>query len=494
MRRTLRNLVKYYSAVFPFMEWFFICKFVNKPVFMYKRIIAAVLSSAFFCLSGSAQSEDSAMIKKISDEILLNGKAPQNLYTLCKSVGTRLSGSAGMYKAEEWGLKTLLEAGADKAYLQQCMVPHWVRGKKEFAGYRTRKRSADPQFDVLAIGNSVGTGDKGVLAKIIEVKNFEELNQRKDEVKGKIIFYNYPFNKTLLRGAYGDAVRYRTNGASMAAKYGALAVIVRSVTGAYDNHPHTGALRYNDSFPKIPAFAISTIGADNLSREIAGLYKDENFLLRSDCVMLADTVGHNVIGEIRGTEFPDEIITIGGHLDSWDQGEGASDDGTGLVQSIEILRAFKAVGYKPKRTIRIVLFANEENGLRGGTKYADEAKLKNEKHIMAMESDGGAEYPRGFGCGMTRDQFAKVQGWAKFFEPFDAAKFIFNEGGGGGADIGPLQTNFKTAQFGLSTTGQRYFDMHHSANDVFEKVNAQELNLCAVVMASMVYLVDKYGL
>lgn len=461
---------------------------------MFKRIVFVIQLSAFSCLMGSAQSEDSLMIKKISDEILLNGKAPQNLYTLCKTVGTRLSGSAGMYKAEAWGLKVLQESGAEKAYLQQCMVPHWVRGNKEFAGFKTKRQKDNAEFTVLAIGNSTGTGDKGILAQVIEVKNFAELNERKDEVKGKIVFYNYPFNKTLLHGAYGDAVRYRSNGASMAAKYGALAVIVRSVTGAYDDNPHTGALRYNDSFPKIPALAISTMGAEKLSRFLKEQYKEEKLFIRSNCQMLADTIGHNVIGEIKGTEFPDEIITIGGHLDSWDQGEGASDDGTGIVQSIEILRVFKAIGYKPKRTIRIVLFANEENGLRGGTKYAEEAKLKNEKHIMAMESDGGAEYPRGFGCGMTKEQYAKVQGWIKLFEPFDATMFTFNEGGGGGADIGPLQTNFKTAQFGLNTTGQRYFDMHHAASDVFEKVNAQELNLCAVVMASMVYLVDKYGL
>ena len=461
---------------------------------MFKGIITTILFSAFTCFTGFAQSDDSVMIKKISDEILLNGNAPQNLFTLCKSVGTRLSGSAGMYKAEAWGVRALQDAGAEKTYLQQCMVPHWVRGKKEFAGYRTKKRAADPEFDVLAIGNSVGTGDKGILAQVIEVKNFEELNQRKEEVKGKIVFYNYPFNKTLLRGAYGDAVRYRSNGASMAAKYGALAVIVRSVTGAYDDNPHTGALRYNDSFPKIPALAISTKGAEKLSGLIKGLYWNDNLFIRSNCEMLPDTIGHNVIGEIKGTEFPDEIITIGGHLDSWDQGEGASDDGTGVVQSIEILRVFKMIGYKPKRTIRIVLFANEENGTRGANKYAEEAKSKNEKHIMAMESDGGAEYPRGFGCGMSKEQFAKVQTWTNLFEPFDAAKFTFSEGGGGGADIGPLQTNFKTAQFGLNTTGQRYFDMHHAALDVYEKVNAQELNLCAVVMAAMIYLVDKYGL
>lgn len=461
---------------------------------MFKGIIAAILFSTFTFFSGFAQSDDSVMIKKISDEILLNGKAMSDLYTLCKSVGTRLSGSAGMYKAEAWGVKTLKEAGAENVYLQECMVPHWVRGKKEFAGFRANKRSADPEFDVLAIGNSVGTGDKGITAQVIEVKNFEELNLRKDEVKGKIVFYNYPFNKTLLRGAYGDAVRYRSNGASAAAKYGAVAVIVRSVTGALDDNPHTGALKYNDTLPQIPAVAISTKGAEELSTLIKGNYKNDNFFIRTNCEMLPDTIGHNVIGEIRGTEFADEIITIGGHLDSWDQGEGASDDGTGIVQSIEVLRVLKTIGYKPKRTIRIVLFANEENGLRGGTKYAEEAKLKNENHVMAMESDGGAEYPRGFSCGMTKVQFAKVQGWTKYFEPFDAAKFSFNEGGGGGADIGPLQTNFKTAQFGLSTTGQRYFDVHHAPPDVFEKVNAQELNLCSVVMATMVYLVDKYGL
>ena len=457
-----------------------------------KSIITAVI--LFFISFAAFAQEDSLMIKRISDEILLNGKAYSNLYTLCKTVGQRLSGSAGMYKGEQWGLKVLKEAGAENVYLQECMVPHWVRGKKEEAKFRTGKRSADPVFNILAIGNSVGTGEKGVLAPVIEVKNFDELNRRKDEVKGKIVFFNYPFNKTLLRGAYGDAVRYRGGGASAAAKYGALAVIVRSVTAAYDDNPHTGALRYNDSFPKIPAVAISTKGADALSGYLKGIYATGNFYLRTNCQMLADTVGHNVIGEVKGTEFPDEIITIGGHLDSWDPAEGASDDGTGLVQSIEILRAFKAIGYKPKHTIRIVLFANEENGGKGADKYAEAAKANHEKHIMAMESDGGSEYPRGFSCGMTKDQFAKVDSWRKYFEPFDAAKFSFGEGAGGGADIGPLQTHFKTPQFGLSTTGQRYFDMHHSAIDVFEKVNAQELNLCAAVMASMVYLVDKYGL
>ncbi|HEX2683860.1 MAG TPA: M20/M25/M40 family metallo-hydrolase [Ferruginibacter sp.] len=453
-----------------------------------------ILICSFSSVAGFSQSDDSMMIKKLSDEILLNGQSYPNLYKLCKTIGGRLSGSPGMYKAEAWGMQVLREAGADNVYLQQCMVPHWVRGKKEYGGYKSPKGKPVHVFDIASLGGAVGTGDKGVSAPVIEVKNFDELNARKDEVKGKIVFFNYPFNKTLLRSAYGDAVRYRGGGASAAAKYGAVAVIVRSVTGALDNLPHTGSLRYNDSFPKIPAVAISTKGAEALSNYIRSGYKEEKFFLRTNCLMLPDTIGHNVIGEIKGTEFPDQVITIGGHLDSWDLGEGASDDGTGMVNSIEVLRVLKTVGYKPKRTIRIVLFANEENGTRGAAKYAEEAKLKNEKYIMAMESDGGAEYPRGFGCGMTKDQFAKVQSWQKYFEPFDANRFSFSEGGGGGADIGPLQTNFKTAQFGLSTTGQRYFDVHHAASDVFEKVQAQELNLCAVVMTTMVYLVDKYGL
>ncbi|HQW83789.1 MAG TPA: M20/M25/M40 family metallo-hydrolase [Ferruginibacter sp.] len=461
---------------------------------MVKSIVTSILIFNVFSFTAWAQDKDSVMIKKISNEILLNGKAYPNLYSLCKTVGPRLSGSAGMYKAEQWGLQALKDAGAENVYLQQCMVPHWVRGEKEFAGYRSANKNFNKEYNVLALGNTVGTGNKGVTAQVIEIKNFDELDKRKDEVIGKIVFFNYPFNKTYLRGAYGDAVRYRVNGPSAAARYGAVAVIVRSVTGALDDFPHTGTMHYDENQPKIPAVAISTIGANKLRADIKGAYKNEKLYLQTNCIMLPDTIGHNVIGEVKGTEFPDEIITVGGHLDSWDPGEGASDDGTGIVNSIEIIRVFKTLGYKPKRTIRIVLFANEENGLRGATKYAEEAKQKNENHIMAMESDGGAEFPRGFVCGMTKEQYVKVQSWLKYFEHFDATRFSFSEAGGGGADIGPLQQNFKTAQFGLITTGQRYFDVHHAASDTFEKVNAQELNLCSVVMASMVYLVDDHGL
>ncbi len=458
---------------------------------IFMMIQKTILAAAAICCTVTcfAQNDDSLMIKKISDEILLNGKAYSNLHALCKGVGSRLSGSAGMYKAEDWGVSTLKAAGAENVYKQECMVPHWVRDKNRQASFNKKDMLA-----VAELGNSEGTGTKGVSGIVMEVKNFAELEQRKDEVRGKIVFYNYPYNKSLLGGGYGDAVRYRSNGASQAAKYGAVGVLVRSVTAANDNNPHTGALRYNDSFPKIPAFAIGIKDAERLSGLIKDRYKNTPLFMYSNCKMLPDTIGHNVIGEIKGTEFPEEVITIGGHLDSWDLAEGAHDDGAGMVQSIEVLRVLKSLGYKPKRTIRIVLFANEENGLRGGTKYADDAKTKNEKYIMAMESDGGGETPRGFGCGMTEEQFAKVLQWKKLFTMLDADRFNYSKGGGGGADIGPLQTNFKTAQFGLNTTGNRYFDYHHSATDVFENVHERELHLGAVVMAAMVYLVDKYGL
>lgn len=463
-------------------------------MFLKSKFILSIVTSFIVITSNAQTNEDSIFVKKISDDILDNGKAYENLRNLCKNIGQRLSGSEGMYKAEDWGIEVLKQAGADKTWKQECKIPHWVRGQAEvlkFAISKTKGKMAG--LPILALGNSVGTGPDGISAPVIEIKNFAELDAKKDEVKGKIVFYNYPYNKKLLGGGYGDAVRYRGRGASAAAKYGALAVIVRSVTAAYDNNPHTGALNYNDSFPKIPAVAIGTMAADMFSDWIKK-NQSEKIFLRTDCQMLADTIGHNIIGEITGTVFPNEIITVGGHLDSWDPAEGANDDGAGMVQSIEVLRVLKALGYKPKRTIRIVLFANEENGLRGGTKYMEEAKIKNEKHIMAMESDGGSETPRGFSCGMTEEQFAKVDSWKKLFTMLDADKFRFSKGGGGGADIGPLQTAFKTAQFGLITTGNRYFDYHHSATDVFENVHERELNLGAVVMASMVYLVDKYGL
>lgn len=438
-----------------------------------------------------AQKEDSIFIKRISDEVLTNGKAYESLRYLTKKIGGRLAGSPGMVKAEEWGLKMMKESGADKAWLQECMVPHWVRGGEDKASFNLYGKKAFEKLEVIALGNSIGTGAKGVTGELVLVNSFNELEAKKEQVKGKIVFYNYKFNPTFIRTfqSYSDAGQYRRQGPSTAAKYGAVAVIVRSMSHSTDNYPHTGLTNYDSNYAKIPAVAIGLKDADRLSEYVSKekvtvrMYTKGHFL--------PDTIGHNVIGELIGSEFPNEIITVGGHFDSWDLAEGAHDDGAGCMQAVEVLRTFKALAYKPKRTIRFVLFANEENGTRGGNKYAEDAKAKNEKHIFALESDAGGFTPRGFGFTVSDDQFKKILQWKELIGPYGASEFAR---GGGGTDIEPLSRILKTPIAGLSPDSQRYFDVHHARNDVFENVNKRELELSAVNMAALIYLIDKYGL
>jgi hypothetical protein len=455
------------------------------------------LSFSLLAVSSFAQNEDSIFIRSMANEILMNGKAYDDLRVLTKQIGGRLAGSPQMVKAEQWGLKTIQQAGADNAWLQECMVPHWVRGGKDeawaFSMNASNQKNTSAKrkpLDVIALGNSLGSV-KPLTAPVILINDFNELEQKKDLIKGKIVFYNYKFNPTYIKTfqAYGESSQYRGAGPSRAAKYGALGVIVRSMSESTDNNPHTGSTRYIDSFQKIPAVAIGLQDADWLSNQLEK--GAATVSLRTNGRFLPDTIGHNVIGEIRGSEFPNEYITVGGHLDSWDAAEGAHDDGAGCVQTIEILRTLKAIGYKPKRTIRFVLFANEENGLRGGTKYAEEAKAKGEKHIFALESDAGGFTPRGFGFTVSAEQLLKVTSWKNLLEPYGASELA---AGGGGADIGPLNKTSGTALAGLQPDSQRYFDYHHARNDVFEAVNKRELQLGSVNMAALIYLVDKYGL
>jgi carboxypeptidase Q len=437
----------------------------------------------------NAQYDDSVFIRRIADEILVNGKAYEDLRVLTKQIGARLSGSPQMVKAEQWGLKTFQSLHPDKAWLQQCMVPHWVRGGKDEA--TARYGNQRKPLDVIALGNSLGSGRSGVNGNVIEVKSFEELESRKDIIRGKVVFYNYAFNQKFVKTfqAYGDAVKFRSGGASQAAKLGAVGVIVRSMSESTDNNPHTGSLRYDSTYKMVPAVAIGLKDADWLSNQLKK--GTVSVILKTYGHFLPDTVGHNVIAELKGSTFPNEYITIGGHLDSWDPGEGAHDDGTGIVQTIEVLRVFKALGYQPKRTIRFVLFANEENGLRGGTKYAEEASSKGEKHIFALESDEGGFTPRGFSLTGTAEQFQKLKSWQPLLCPYGGCEM---EGGGGGSDIGPLNRSQQTPVAGYMPDSQRYFDLHHARNDVFEAVNKRELELGAVNIAALIYLVDKYGL
>ncbi len=458
---------------------------------MYKKFfsvtVVALLATGFV----NAQSNDSVNIRNISNEILTHGTAYENLRYLCKEVGPRLSGSQQAQKAVEATFKMLKDTGADTVFLQPCMVPHWVRGGKE-KGIISLANGTKFNLRLCALGNSEGTGKKGITASVIEIKNFAELDRLgTDGIKGKIVFFNFPMNPTYIRSfiAYGESGAYRTRGPARAARYGAVAVMVRSLASNPDDFPHTGTTIYNDSFPKIPAVAISTNDADWLSKELKNNTVTSAYI-KTTCTMLPDVPSFNVVGEIRGSELPDEIITVGGHLDSWDLAEGAQDDGAGCVQSIEVLRAFKALGIKPKRTIRAVMFMNEENGGKGAAKYLEIAKAKNEKHIFALESDAGGFTPRGFGLDMSVEKREKVMNWKNLF--YDYGVYDFSAGGGG-SDIGPLK-QIGASLAGLSPDSQRYFDLHHAATDTFEAVSKRELHLGAVNMTALIYLVDKYGL
>lgn len=454
---------------------------------MKKLLISGIFS--FALLNAFAQNEDSVFIRRIADQILVNGKSYDDLRVLTKQIGGRLSGSPQMVKAEQWGLKTLQSLHPDRAWLQECMVPHWVRGGKDEAT-ALMKNGTSRKLDVIALGNSQGSM-KPVTAQVMVVNSFDELEARKNEVKGKIVFFNYHFNPTFIRTfqSYGDAVRYRGAAASRGAKYGAVAVIVRSMSHSTDNNPHTGAMHYDSAYAKIPAVAIGLQDADWLSSAV----KKGSLSVRMNTHghFLPDTIGHNVIAEIKGSEFPNQYITIGGHLDSWDPAEGAHDDGAGVVQTIEVLRTLQALGYKPKHSIRFVLFANEENGTRGGRKYAEEAKAKGEQHILALESDEGGFTPRGFGFSGSEEQYQKVASWRNLLCPYGGCEI---EKGGGGSDIEGLGETQHTPMVGYMPDSQRYFDLHHARNDVFENVNKRELELGAVNIAALIYLVDKYGL
>ncbi|MFN4006306.1 MAG: M20/M25/M40 family metallo-hydrolase [Chitinophagaceae bacterium] len=439
---------------------------------------------------------DSTFIKSIADNILVSNTAHEYLYHLTKHIGGRLAGSPQAAAAERWGLQVFKALNADTAYWQPCMVPHWVRGGKDSAVlvYRDNFDITRTQvLNCLALGNTIGTGKQGVKARIIRINHFDELETYKAQIKGNVVFYNAPFEQTFIETfkAYGKNATYRSTGPSKAARYGAVAVMVRSMTHAYDNHAHTGATVYNDSFPKIPAVAIGLKDVTLLNQLFDGKHQQPFVHLFTNGQMLPDTIGNNVIAELRGTEFPNEIITIGGHLDSWDVAEGAHDDGTGIVQTIEVLRVFKALGYQPKRTIRFVLFANEENGTRGAKAYANAAKQRNEKHVFALESDAGGFTPRGFGITASNEVFEKIKNWASLLAPYYGNNI---EHGGGGADIAPLNRTFNTPIAGLQPDSQRYFDLHHAVTDVFEAVNIREMQLGAVNMAALIYLVDKYGL
>lgn len=437
--------------------------------------------------------DDKEQLRKIYKTSLINGHSYDWLDYLSNEIGSRLSGSFNAELAVNYTKSELEKIDLDKVWLQPVMVPKWIRGNPEFAYIETAPGKTIP-VNLCALGGSISTPLAGIKAHVLEVQSIDQLKKTpRDSIKGKIVFFNRPMQADIISTfeAYGGCVNQRYDGAKEAARFGAIGAIVRSMNLRLDDLPHTGAMSYGNTpiENRIPSAAISTNDAERLS----GMLKiDPNlkFYFKQNCKQLKDVQSYNVIGELTGTQYPNQIIIVGGHLDSWDLGDGSHDDGAGCVQSMDVLRLLKLTGIKPKRTIRVVLFMNEENGLRGGLKYAEVAKRKGERHIFALESDSGGFTPRGFSFDGPDYKISQILEWKSLFEPYLIHYFRM---GGSGADIGPLKDK-DIVLAGLSPDSQRYFDHHHASNDTFDAVNKRELELGAATMTSLVYLIDKYGL
>lgn len=438
-----------------------------------------------------SQTTDEVMLKQIYKSALTESHCYNWLDDLSNKIGHRLSGSSGAEKGVLYTKQQLETLGLDRVYLQEVMVPKWERGAKEVAYVEVGKDKIN--FPICALGLSVATPKAGIAASVIEVKSIEELKVLGvEKVKGKIIFFNRPMNPEFIETfhAYGSCVDQRSSGAREAGELGAVGVIVRSMNLRLDDLPHTGMTNYKDTpmDKRIPAAAISTNGAERLSK-LLKTNTNLKLYFKQSCQSYPDVKSYNVIGEIKGSEHPERIMVVGGHLDSWDLGDGSQDDGAGCVQSMAVLELFKKLNYHPKNTIRVVLFMNEENGVKGGTKYAEEAKLNKENHIFAMESDSGGFSPRGFSIDSDEVNFNKISSWKNLFEPY--LIHIFDKGHSG-TDVDPIQSD-SIVKVGLHPDSQRYFDYHHAANDKFDAVNKRELELGAATMASLMYLFDKYN-
>ncbi len=459
-----------------------------------RSLYTCILLISIIFPSYTQSDQDARMLKRIHDNILQHGDCYDWLHHLSEDIGGRLAGSEQSMEAIEY-TASVLRAFADTVYLQECTVPYWVRGKSETVKIVNLPGDEAFTLDALALGNSIGTGFNGVTAPVVEVQTLDEVKELGfDGINGKIVFFNRPMDARQIRTfyAYGGAADQRVNGPAIAAEYGAVGAVVRSLTTLTDDVPHTGVTRYKDGVPKIPAVAISTEDANTLSRFL--ISHDPSIYIETHCKMLdPQKLSYNVVAEVTGSTYPEEIILVGGHLDSWDVGGGAHDDGAGCVHAMEVLSTLYNITYRPQRTLRCVLFMNEENGLGGGLAYAAASNSNKEYHMAAIESDAGGFSPRGFSCDATDEVFAplyrQATEWQSLLEPYG----LYLSKGGSGADINPLKDQ-NGLLFGLRPDSQRYFDYHHTKNDKIDAVNERELKLGAAAMTSLVYLLDKYGL
>jgi hypothetical protein len=442
-----------------------------------------LVSLSFLSLS---QNNDKQVIRQIFDNVLTNDEAYCNLQYLCEHAPGRLLGSEESLLALDYMKSYFEKMGADTVFLQAFKTPAW-------ACHHTAVSIIDGDEEIHlhadALGPSPATSRKGLIAGLIEVQGLEDLKSRKaEEIKGKIVFYNRPVDMTLVNTfrIYGSAVDQRHRGPALAAELGAAGVLVRSVGTRIDTFPHTGSTRYGDR--KIPAAAISTVDANLLSE---ALKEDQDLQVKMiiDAEDVQEITSYNLVADLRGSVYPDEYIVVGGHIDAWFNSPGAHDDGIGCVQSADVLRIFKELGIENRRSIRAIMFMDEELYQSGGAAYAEYSRENNIYNYLAIEADAGGFTPEGFMVDAPDSIFHTIAGFQDLLEPYG---IHYIRKGGGGVDIAPLK-EFDVPLMGYRTDSQRYMDLHHSAYDTFDKVHIRELQLGSGCLAAMIYLIDRHG-
>ena len=440
------------------------------------RWFLAPILACLACAPAGAQSiadryRDAAA--RITARAVRDSAAWNRIAVLTETFGNRFSGSASLERAIDWTLEEMRKDGLDAVRGEPAMVPRWVRGAESAEMVSPRQQP----LPMLGLGGSVATPAGGITAEVMVVTSYDDLAARAAEARGKIVLFNVPFT------AYGQTVAYRSGGAVAAARAGAVASLVRSIAPYSMRTPHTGGMAYNDSVPKIPHAAITLEDADMIARIIRRGQR-VTVKLTMSARMMPDAPSRNVVAELRGTTAPDEIVVMGGHIDSWDVGRGAMDDAGGVVAAWEAIRLLKELGLRPRRTIRVVGWTNEENGLRGGNAYRDAHRAALDKHVAAIESDAGVFKPQGFGFTGSDSAFALVRQIGTLLEGIGAGNILR---GGGGADIGPIMA-LGVPGLGLNVDGTRYFWYHHTEADTVDKLDPHDVALCVATMAVMAYV------
>jgi carboxypeptidase Q len=427
--------------------------------------------------SAAAQNLDDSYrsdANRLIEAALSDSAAYDRLTDLVDRFGHRHSGSVSLERALDWILEEMEADGLDNVHGEGVLVPHWVRGEESLDMIRPIAQV----LPMLGLGGSIATPPGGIRAEVLVVGSFEELVDRSDEAKGRIVLFNVPFT------TYGETVQYRSRGAIAASRAGAVASLIRSVTPYSQQTPHTGAMSYQNGVERIPHAAITVEDAEWIQR-MSDRGERVEVHLQMNARTLPDVPSRNVVAEIIGSEFPDEVVVLGGHIDSWDVGQGAMDDGGGSVAAWEAVRLMKELGLRPRRTVRVVLWTNEENGTAGGLGYRDAHRDQLDDHILAMESDGGVFKPSGFGFTGSDEAFAIMQEIGSLLVPIESGVITR---GGGGADIGPIMQE-GVPGMGLSVDGTRYFWYHHTDSDTIDKLDPREMALCVATMAVMAYVV-----